>query len=208
MKVLSRWNEGWGVRPVAQLMRLACYGGMLLCVLNLLLCLMGRQTFTLHTGDQVYENACFAEETYGSGVLGFTAQMEDEVHIRTGSDGEIDPAIPVGLGLVYLAGTVPMLFAYWALSRVFSNVAAGQIFIEQNAACLFRFGVIECAVALLLPWLKLLLCWGISLIADGELTMSTGAGWQNALFPGAAVLVAAYILHYGVQLQDEVDHTI
>ena len=30
----------------------------------------------------------------------------------------------------------------------------------------------------------------------------------TTLVPSIAVLVAAYILHYGVHLQDEVDHTL
>ena len=30
----------------------------------------------------------------------------------------------------------------------------------------------------------------------------------SALIPGIAFLVAAYIIHYGVHLQDEVDHTL
>lgn len=30
----------------------------------------------------------------------------------------------------------------------------------------------------------------------------------NRLFPGIAFLVAAYIIHYGIRLQDEVDHTL
>lgn len=47
-----------------------------------------------------------------------------------------------------------------------------------------------------------------NLVSDGRMSISTGQRMFNMLIPSIAFIVAAYIIHYGVHLQDEVDHTL
>ena len=48
----------------------------------------------------------------------------------------------------------------------------------------------------------------IQISSASQIMISTGSDMLNRLFPGIAFLVAAYIIHYGIRLQDEVDHTL
>ena len=109
---------------------------------------------------------------------------------------------------MYAVNAIPIIFAFWCFSRVFSNVRKGQIFTEQNASYLLYYGLLQCFVAVLVPFIKLLISWLTNLVSDGRLSISTGQTVINTLIPSIAFIVAAYIIHYGVHLQDEVDHTL
>ena len=114
----------------------------------------------------------------------------------------------IGLALMYAVQTVPIMLALWFLSRVFSNVQRGRIFIEENASGLRSYGLLQFFVAVFVPFLKLMICWLTNLVSNDRISISTGQAMFNMLFPSVAFLVAAYIIHYGVHLQDEADHTL
>ncbi len=103
---------------------------------------------------------------------------------------------------------LPLAFAFWLLSRIFSNIQQGQIFTEQNASYLLGYGLLQIFAAVFVPVIKGLICWLVNLVSDGQLSVSTGQAMFKTLVPGIGFLVAAYIIHYGVYLQDEVDHTL
>ena len=132
----------------------------------------------------------------------------DDIHVRTNDNDQIDLAVHIGLSLMYAVNIVPMIFAYWFLSRVFANIRKGQIFTEQNAAYLLYYGLLQFFVAVFVPFIKLLICWLTNLVTNCQVSISTGRTMFNILFPSIAFIVAAYIIHYGVHLQDEVDHTL
>ena len=119
-----------------------------------------------------------------------------------------DPAVQAGLSLMYAVHIIPMIFAYWFLSRVFSNINKGQIFTEQNSSYLLYYGMLQLGAAVFVPFIKLLICRVVNLASGGRMSISTGRAVLNMLIPGIAFIVAAYIIHYGVHLQDEVDHTL
>ena len=48
----------------------------------------------------------------------------------------------------------------------------------------------------------------MNLISVDSLSIGTGSTMLNDLIPSLAFIVAAYIIHYGISLQDEVDHTL
>ena len=109
---------------------------------------------------------------------------------------------------MYAVYTVPVMLAFWFLSRVFSNVHRGRIFTEQNAAYLLYYGLIQFAAAAVVPFVKLLICWLTNLVSDSRISIATGQNTLSMLFPSIAFMVAAYIIHYVVHLQDEADHTL
>ncbi len=169
---------------------------------------MGRQTFSLHTKAGFFERAIYAEEDHNSHSRSMTVHMGDDIHVWTNDNDQIDLSIQIGLSLMYAVNTIPIIFAFWFLSRVFSTIWKGEIFTEQNASCLLYYGLLQFSVAVFVPFIKLLICWLINLVSDSRMFIPTGQAVFDTLIPSIAFLVAAYIIHYGVGLQDEVDHTL
>lgn len=207
MKLTSKLINERFAKSASRFMRFVCYAVMLMFVLCLGLSFMGRQSFTLSTNTDYYENAIYAEEDHDPHSRGLTVHLSDSIHVWS-NDDQIDPVIQVGLSLMYAVNTIPLIFAFWFLSRVFGNISDGQIFTQENASYLLYYGVIQFSVALFVPFIKLLICYLTNLIADGRISIGTGSDMLNNLIPSIAFLVAAYIIHYGTHLQDEVDHTL
>ena len=189
-------------------MKFVCYFVICFLLLCTALAFMGRQTFFLHTGKGSFEHAIYAEKNHGSYSRGMTVQTGDDIHVWTNENGNIDFTIQLALCIIYAMQTVPMIFAFWFLSRVFSSIQKGQIFTEQNSFSLLYYGLIQFSVAVFVPLIKLLICWIASLASSSQISISTGQATINMLIPSISFMVAAYIIHYGVHLQDEVDHTL
>jgi hypothetical protein len=208
MKFIQKLANERFARPAAQLMKFACYFVICFYVLCTVLSFMGRQTFFLHTKTGTFERAIYAEENHNSHSRSMTVHTSDDIHVWTNDNDRIDPTIQIGLSFMYAINMVPMIFAYWFLSRVFSNINKGEIFTEQNSSYLLYYGLLQFSVAVFVPFIKLLICWLINLVSNGRVSISTGQTMFNMLIPSIAFIVAAYIIHYGVHLQDEVDHTL
>ena len=208
MKFIQKLANERFARPAAQLMKFACYFVICFYVLCTVLSFMGRQTFFLHTKTGTFERAIYAEENHNSHSRSMTVHTSDDIHVWTNDNDRIDPTIQIGLSFMYAINMVPMIFAYWFLSRVFSNINKGEIFTEQNSSYLLYYGLLQFSVAVFVPFIKLLICWLINLVSNGRVSISTGQAMFNMLIPSIAFIVAAYIIHYGVHLQDEVDHTL
>lgn len=208
MKFIQELANERFARPAAQLMKFACYFVICFYVLCTVLSFMGRQSFFLHTKTGTYERAIYAEEKHAAHSRSMTVFTGDDVHVWTNDNDQIDLTIQIGLSLMYAVHIVPMIFAYWFLSRVFSNINNGHIFTEKNSSYLLYYGILQFSVAVFVPFIKLLICWLTNLISNGRMSISTGQAMFNMLIPSIAFIVAAYIIHYGVHLQDEVDHTL
>lgn len=208
MKFIQKLANERFARPAAQLMKFACYFVICFYVLCTVLIFMGRQSFFLHTKTGTYERAIYAEENHAAHSRSMTVFTGDDIHIWTNDNDQIDLTIQIGLSLMYAVHIVPMIFAYWFLSRVFSNINKGRIFTEKNSSYLLYYGMLQFSVAVFVPFIKLLICWLTNLISNGRMSISTGQAMFNMLIPSIAFIVAAYIIHYGVHLQDEVDHTL
>ena len=208
MKFIQKLANERFARHAARLMKFACYFVICFYVLCTVLSFMGRQTFLLHTKTGTFERAIYAEENHNSHSRSMTVHTSDDIHVWTNDNDRIDPTIQIGLSFMYAINMVPMIFAYWFLSRVFSNINKGEIFTEQNSSYLLYYGLLQFSVAVFVPFIKLLICWLINLVSNGRVSISTGQTMFNMLIPSIAFIVAAYIIHYGVHLQDEVDHTL
>jgi len=189
-------------------MKIVCYLAILILALCLALSAMGRQSFRLHTSTGTYENAIYAEEHHAPHSRGMVVHMSDDIYVWANDDDQIDFAVRVGISLMFACNVVPLIFAFWFLSRVFSNISQGDIFTEQNALYLLYYGLLQVFTAVFVPFIKLLICHLVNLVSDGRLDLATGKELLSGLIPGIVFIVAAYIIHYGIHLQDEVDHTI
>lgn len=208
MKLMKKLMTESCARSAARFMQYACYVLLAFMLLCLILSCLGRQTFALHSSGEFYERAIFAEENHEPHSRSLTVSSGDDVHVWTNEESEIDVVTRIGLTVMYAVHLIPLMFAYWLLSRVFANVNKGRIFIEENARYLLGYGCLQFLTAVLVPFLKLLACWVTNLLSTSRMSVSTGQGMLNTLIPSIAFLVAAYIIHYGIQLQDEVDHTL
>ena len=208
MKFIQKLTNERFAKPAARFMECICYFLICFFILCTVLSLMGRQTFALHTKTGYYERAIIAEEDHDPHSRAMTVHMGDSIHVWANDDNKIDMAVQIALSLMYAVNTVPVIFAFWFLGRVFSNIWEGQIFTERNASYLLYYGLLQFFVAVFVPFIKLLICRLINLVSDDRISIGTGQAMFNTLIPSIAFIVAAYIVHYGVHLQDEVDHTL
>ena len=195
-------------KRAAQFMRYACYFLILIFIFCTLLSITGRQTFILYSKTGTYERATIQNHENAPHSSAVTVSVNDDIRVWTNENDEIDLSIQIGLSLMYAVSTLPIILAVWLLSHVFHNIQKGDIFSEQNASYLLFYGLIQVSVAIFVPLLKLLICWLVNLVSSGRMSIATGQDAFNMIPPGIAFLVAAYIIHYGVSLQDEVDHTL
>ncbi len=131
-KLLNQQRAG----SIAHVLRFVCYFVMAFYVFCLILSVLGRQSFTLHANGKSYDDAILAEENHDTDSHILTVSTTDSIHVAANQDGQIDPAIRIGLVLIYAVSVVPWILAFWLLGRVFTNVSDGLIFTEQNASYL------------------------------------------------------------------------
>lgn len=207
MKWVEKLTDERFAKPAARWVKWICYSVMGFYILCMILSAMGRQTFSLHTGNGFFERAIYAEENHDPDFRNMTVSLKDGIHVWADS-GRVNWTTHIGLSCLYAVHVIPMILAFWCLGRVFSNIQEGQIFTEQNALYLLYYGLLQVFTAIVVPFLKLLLCGLTNLVSDDRISLSTGQDTINILVPGVAFIVAAYIIRYGVHLQDEVDHTL
>lgn len=208
MKILQKLVNERYARLAARFMTFACYLAMLVLLLALALSLMGRQAFCLHTSTETYGTAIYAEKNHNPASRGMIVHTNDDIQVWANADGQIGLTIQIGLSFMFAISAAPVIAALWFLSRVFVNVSKGQIFTEQNAFYLLYYGLLQLSAALFPPFIKLFIAYLVNLISDGRIAIATGKNILSSMIPNIAFLVAAYIIHYGIHLQDEVDHTL
>lgn len=188
----------------ANLMKYICYIVILFLLFSLVLSFMGRQTFILRMGTETYDSAMYAVQN--DDRTGLKVGSKDV--IRVNANKKIDVMTQVGLSAMFAVDVIPLIISFWFLGKVFSNISQGRIFIRQNANYLLYYGLIRIVLAVIVPYIKLLLSFLANLFSSSQISLSTGQHVLNELVPNIAFIVAAYIIHYGIQLQDEVDHTL
>lgn len=208
MKMLKPLLNERFVRKAASFLQAACWLAICFFALVTVLACLGRQQFTLVTSTDVYEGAIYAERDQGWLSHSFTVTASDSIRVTADSDGGVDLATHIGLTLMFAAQALTGMAGYWLLSRVFANIAQGRIFVEQNARGLLGYGLLQVYAVFLLPFVKLLICNLANLVSDSQIAAWSVQIGPDKLFPSIAFLVAAYIIHYGITLQDEVDHTL
>jgi len=206
-KIQKLINEPYA-KSAAHFMKYICYIMMLFFVAGLVLSFIGRQTFILHSSTGTYDSAIYSEENHNWTSRGPTVSMNDEVRVIAYDGEKIDLITQIGLSTMYAVNVIPLIICFWFLSRVFNNVSKGRIFTDQNASYLLYYGLMQMAVAALVPFIKLFISYLANQFSSSEISIATGQNLLNNLIPNIAFIVAAYIIHYGVHLQDEADHTL
>lgn len=209
MKIINQLLNQKTAQKTASFMEVICYLAMALFTLMLLLSFFGRLQYNLRIGNENYPCAIYAEENHNFSSRSLTVSDPDDLRIHTESeDGKIDLLSYIAITLMFSLSIVPMIFAFWFLAKVFGNVAKGEIFTQKNAHYLLYYGILQATVAVVVPFVKLLIVQIANLLVTDRISLATGANMFNQLIPSIAIFVAAYIISYGFHLQDEADHTL
>ncbi|MEG1781908.1 MAG: DUF2975 domain-containing protein [Oscillospiraceae bacterium] len=209
MKILHKLLNQNLAMGTAKFMKAICYITIFLFVTMLVLCSAGRLEYNLKVGDKTYAHAIYAEENHDFSSRSLTVKSKDSLSIRAAADdGTIDIITYAAISIMFAINIIPLMFAYWFLSKIFDNVAKGEIFVLQNANFLLYYGIIQSSVAIIVPFIKLFIVLIANTLVADSISMSTGGNMLNQLVLSSAFLVAAYIISYGVHLQDEADHTL
>jgi len=195
-------------RAVARFLTAICYLLIFIFAIGIVLSFIGRQTFVLHTSTGTYPNAIYSETNRDWNVRGLTVSLNDDIRVMAAGSDEVDLITQIGLSAMYAVNSIPLVISFWLLSRVLSNISKGLIFTEKNATYLLYYGLIHIGVAVLVPFIKLFISFFANQFTSSSISIATGQNLFNYLIPSIAFIVAAYIIHYGVHLQDEVDHTL
>jgi len=196
-------------KTAARFMTAICYLLMLLFTAGLVLSFIGRQTFVLHTRTGTYDSAIYSEADHNWTSRGPTVSLKDQVRVLAyDNDDNVDLITQVGLSAMYAVNVIPLIVCFWFLSRVFDNINKGFIFTDKNAVYLLYYGLIQIAVAAVVPFIKMLIVFLANQFTRSQIHIQTGQNLISDLVPNIAFIVAAYIIHYGVHLQDEADHTL
>lgn len=207
MKQIQKLINEPFAKSAARFMMYICYILILISIIGLVLSFMGRQTFILYTETGMYDSAIYAEESHDWTSRGPTISLNNEIRVRA-DDGEIDLITQIGISTMYAIVSIPLIISFWFLSRMFYNISEGKIFIARNASYLLYYGFIKILMVILVPFIHLLISHLVNQFTNNEVSVASGQSFLNELIPNIAFIVAAYIIHYGVHLQDEADHTI
>lgn len=208
MTFIQKLKNEQFAKSAARFMKWVCYFAICFCILCLVVSCIGRQSFTLHTKAGTFKGAIYAEEDHDPPSRALTVSMGDDIHVWTDADDNIDLAVPIGLSLMYVIQVIPLIVSTCFLGRVFANIQDSRIFVEENASYLLSYGLLQFFSAVFVPFVKLLICQAVNCLSDSRISIATGQTTFNLLLPSITFFVAAYIIHYGVHLQDEVDHTL
>ena len=172
MKIFTRLMNAHVARGAAYVMRLVCFFVIAFGILCLIFSLMGRQSFRLHTSTGVYEDAILADQDGGS-TRNMTVYGTDDIYIDANAADQIEFPTKAALYMISVLNIVPMILAYWFLSRVFTNVNKERIFTDQNAAYILYYGLLQIFSALFVPFIKLLVCELANQSAASQIMIST-----------------------------------
>ena len=199
MNLVGRLLGEKNTKTAADAMRTLCWLFMVFFALYLLLAVLGRQTFALKTTTGSYAEVILAQETLWQTSRSFTITPPDAVYVQTNAQNEIEPAVRIGLSLIGAVDAVPMIAAYWMLSRVFSNAGKGIPFSEKDRRYLLGYGLIQLFAVFLVPAAKLLICNVVNRFCEGSVSVFLGFGWWNRLVIAALFIAAAYLLCHGAR---------
>lgn len=183
-------------------MRCVCHVAMLVAVLSLVLCCMGQVTIILHRNSGYSESTIISEVDYRQYFGGIEIDSGDEVHVWANERDEVDLFARVGVVLMYGSLIVPELFAYWFLSKIFSNIQKGKLLIEQNANLLWTYGGIQFSVAFFVPYMKVLIALLTSMVSSNRISVFTNPNLSFAL-SSVVLMVVAYIIRSEFQSHKE-----
>lgn len=191
----------------AKALQVLCYLLLVFMLVSAVLMLLGRMQVDLVTPQGRYENAILLEKDHATTTRLMTMRLsEAKLHL------EIETGVGfitwLGVALIGLLRILPLAWCFLLFARFFRNIQEDRVFVPENANLLLRSGIIWLYGVLIWPLLAAFLIPAVVNALSAN-TLSVSATLNvSGLFVGTILLVSAYIMRYGISLQDEVDHTI
>ncbi len=130
--------------------------------------------------------------------------LPDEIHL-TAMNG-IAAITWIGISLMGMLRFLPYAFCYFMFILFFRNIAKKKIFITQNEDILLYCGVVLLLASMLVPVIN---GYAIPALINALTDNVIGVGVNLLSDPrptqGIVLLVAAYVLRYGINMQNEAD---
>lgn len=210
MNILTKFKDKESLQNISRFLMTLCYLAIALFIGTLILSFMGRHSYHLQYGNSDYPNAIYAENNHDYSSRGLTVSVNDNnIRVYAHSDnGKIELITYIGIVITSALSIIPMIFAFWFLAKLFSNVSRGNIFIRDNANYLLYYGIIRILLGVVIPFIKYLVITITDTISADSISINTGSDTMNLLITGITFIVASYIINCGINLQDEVDHTL
>ncbi len=210
MNISNKFKNEESLQSISYFLMILCYLAIAFFISMVILSLMGRHTYHLHSHNSDYPNAIYAENNHEYSSRSLTVSINDNnIRVYSISDtGKIELITYIGIVLTSVLTIIPMIFAFWFLAKLFSNVSRGNIFIQDNANYLLYYGIIHILLGVVIPLIKCLVISITDMISTDSISIHTGSQTPNLLITGITFIVASYIINCGINLQDEVDHTL
>lgn len=195
---------------IAVLLQYICYVWAFFAAAVMLLILLGRVQLNMTTPTGHYDNALLVEQDHSAASRSLYTPISNQpvFLIIHNADGAVSFATWLGIVLIGAVRVLPLGYCALRFSAFFKNIAANKVFITHNANILLGGGIVLLASALAAPVINgLLFPLLIRLLTSDQLIIPVSVN-EGPLFFGAALLIMAYVFHYGIYLQDEADHTL
>jgi hypothetical protein len=200
------WMTEKRAHNIAVLLQAICVIMLLLAAFTVVLMVLGRIQVSLTTPEGHFERALLAEKDHSVRSRALYYNPVEDITLQT--DSAISPLARIILPLMGLLRVFPFGFVFFQMSRFFANLAVGEVFVRPNAQLLLQSGAVMVIFSVITPILNAFVLPALlDVFTDNELWVAAQANFTSPFF-GAVLLVAAYVFHYGIYLQDEADHTI
>ena len=200
------WNPQ-NARRLAQVLEAACYLAACFFLLICVLFLCGRTEVQLTNRDGSFPDALVADGGPGGGTRWMFTSIPDQTTNLAAFDG-IDAPAWIGIAAMGVLRVAPLGVCAVILALLFRNVAAGRVFVPQNASLLLRGGLLLAATYLLVPLIN---AYAIPPLVNHFSSCRLAVGTTvslSGLFDAFVMVVGAYVMRYGIYLQEEADHTL
>ena len=196
---------------IAVVLQWICAFMAFLAVIIGVMALLGRLEITFLTTPEGYQgHGLMFEKDHSATTRFFTVRLNNpKINLNTaGSGGEIGFITWLAISLIGIAKVFPMGFAFYLMSKFFKNISETKVFVTENAKLLLKSGTVMALSCFAVPILStFVLPAMVNNLTANVLRASTSPN-MTEIFYGAILIVMAYVFHYGIYLQEEVDYTL
>jgi len=190
----------------ARCLKIFCYIVFFIGVFASVLILLGRVEVNLAMPEKYFENALLFEKDRAATSRFFFATPFDHLHLSV--HDKVGFATWLCIALMGLVKILPFTVCSYFMAGFFKNISLDKVFVFSNANILLYNGIILSVSSILHPILNAFLFPSIlTLFSKNRISVSTQPDLMG-IFMGITLLIAAYVFHYGIYLQDEADHTL
>ena len=195
---------------IAVILQKVCVLYIFLAVFSIVLVLLGRMEIPfMQTPDGNYNNAILFESDHNERIRAFSVRLSS-MGMRlymVESGGKVGFITWLVISMIGIVNVLPMGVCIYMMAKFFKNISESKVFVTGNANILLKGGAVLAVSFVAEPLLIALLPEIVNSFTANELFLTAEMNFMY-LFGGAVLIVMAYVFHYGIYLQEEVDYTL